>query len=144
MVQLTPTSSGLHIGSSAWLLEIGHLKISVMTNASFGPEYRHPKPIQTSLLKNSDCLLLTGFASKTDVAPYDQQIQHFSNTLINCLHQNLNSKVLLPVQPTFILEIIDLLLHKIDDRVQIVFMSEAALPLVEYANINLEYLNPML
>jgi hypothetical protein len=85
MVQITPTSSGLHIGSSAWLLEIGHLKISVMTNASFGPEYRHPKPIQTSLLNKSDCLLLTGFASKADVAPYDQQIQHFSNTLINCL-----------------------------------------------------------
>lgn len=47
MVQLTPTSSGLHIGSSCWFLEVGHLKISVMTNASLGPEYRHPKPIQT-------------------------------------------------------------------------------------------------
>jgi len=78
------------------------------------------------------------------MAPYDQQITHFLNTLINCLHSNLNAKVLIPVQPTFILEIVDLLLHKIDEQVKIVFMSEAALSLIEYANINLEYLNPML
>lgn len=50
----------------------------------------------------------------------------------------------MPVQPHFILEIVDILMHKLDDRVKIVFMSEAALPLIEYANINLEYLNPML
>jgi hypothetical protein len=69
---------------------------------------------------------------------------HFLTTLINCLHSNLNSKVLLPVQPTFMLEIVDLLVHKVDEKVKIIFMSEAAQALVEYANINLEYLNPML
>lgn len=42
------------------------------------------------------------------------------------------------------LEIVDLLVHKVDQRVQIVFMSEAAQALVEYANINLEYLNQTL
>ena len=35
-------------------------------------------------------------------------------------------------------------MHKLDERVKIVFMSEAAQPLIEYANINVEYLNPML
>lgn len=50
----------------------------------------------------------------------------------------------MPVQPHFILEIVDILLHKLDHRVKIVFMSEAAQSLIEYANINLEYLNPML
>jgi len=50
----------------------------------------------------------------------------------------------MPVQPCFILEIVDILLHKLDSRVKIVFMSEAAQSLIEYANINLEYLNPML
>jgi hypothetical protein len=45
------------------------------------------------------------------------------------------------VQPHFILEIVDLLMHKIDERVKIIFMSESAQALVEYANINLEYLN---
>ena len=144
IVQLTPVSSGFQIGASCWNLEVGHLKLAIVTNASIGLDYRHPKPIQTTLLKNCDVLLLSGIAAKTDVAPFDQQITHFLNTLTNCLHSHLNSKVLLPVQPTFILEVIDLLLHKVDDHVQIVFMSESALSLIEYANINLEYLNPML
>jgi len=60
------------------------------------------------------------------------------------LNSNLNSKVLLPCQPTFMLEIVDLLVHKVDEQVKIIFMAEAAQALVEYANINLEYLNPML
>lgn len=64
--------------------------------------------------------------------------------LLSCLHSNLNSKVLLPVSPTFMLEIVDLLVHKVDERVKIIFMAESAQQLVEYANINLEYLNPML
>lgn len=50
----------------------------------------------------------------------------------------------MPVQPYFILEIVDILLHKLDQRIKIVFMSESANSLIEYANINLEYLNPML
>ena len=50
----------------------------------------------------------------------------------------------MPVAPQFVLEIVDLLLHKLDPRVKIIFMSEAATALIEYANINLEYLNPML
>ena len=69
---------------------------------------------------------------------------NFLTELLNCLHSNLNSKVLLPVSPTFILEIVDLLVHKVDERVKIIFMAESAQQLVEYANINLEYLNPML
>jgi hypothetical protein len=36
----------------------------------------------------------------------------------------MNAKVLLPINPEFILEIVDLLLHKTGDR--IVFISEAA------------------
>lgn len=35
-------------------------------------------------------------------------------------------------------------MHKLSDQVKIIFMSESATPLIEYANINLEYLNPML
>ena len=50
----------------------------------------------------------------------------------------------MPMHPVFILEIVDLLLHKIDDRVKIIFISDSAKSLIEYANINLEYLNPKL
>ena len=72
VVKLTPVSSGYQIGASCWGLEVGHLKLSIVTNASIGLDYRHPKPLQTSLLKNCDCLLLSGIAAKSDSAPYDQ------------------------------------------------------------------------
>ena len=35
-------------------------------------------------------------------------------------------------------------MHKVDEQVKIVFMAEAAQALIEYASINMEYLNPML
>lgn len=60
------------------------------------------------------------------------------------LNSGLNSKVLLPVQPTFLLEIVDLLLHKLNDRVSIVVISDSAHSVVQYSNINLEYLNTKL
>ena len=50
--------------------------------------------------------------------------------------------MLLPVQPHFILDIVDLLLHKTEDK--IVFISEAATHVIQYANINVEYLSEML
>ena len=96
------------------------------------------------MLTNTDVLLLSSIASKADQAPYFQQMSHFLTTLLQCLHSNFNAKVLLPVQTTFMLEIVDLLVHKVDEKVKIVFLSESAQQLVEYANINLEYLNPML
>ena len=87
---------------------------------------------------------MSGFATKADALPYYQQMTNFLNTLLQCLQSNVNSKVLLPCSPTFMLEIVDLLVHKVDERAKIIFLSDAAQALVEYANINLEYLNPIL
>jgi hypothetical protein len=67
---LTPVSSGYHIGSSCWLMEIAHLRISIITNASIGVDYRHPKKFAHEILSNCDVLLLSGLASKPDTAPY--------------------------------------------------------------------------
>ena len=50
----------------------------------------------------------------------------------------------MPIATPFLLEICDLLAHKIDDRVRLVFMGESAVALIEYSNINLEYLTPRL
>lgn len=60
------------------------------------------------------------------------------------LNSSFNAKVLMPVQPTFLLELVDLLLHKLNDQVQIVVISHSAHSVVQYANINLEYLNQKL
>jgi Cft2 family RNA processing exonuclease len=45
ILQMTPVSSGFHIGASCWNVEVGHLKLAIVTNASIGLDYRHPKPI---------------------------------------------------------------------------------------------------
>jgi hypothetical protein len=137
-------SSGFHIGSSCWRLQIAHLSLSVVTNASVGADYRHPKKFASDSLEGADLLLMSGFATKADALPYYQQMTNFLNTLLQCLQSNVNSKVLLPCSPTFMLEIVDLLVHKVDERAKIIFLSDAAQALVEYANINLEYLNPIL
>lgn len=76
--------------------------------------------------------------------PYDKQISHLFETLQHCLQTNLNAKVLMPVSAPFLLEICDLLAHKIDERIRLVFMGESAQAMIEYANINLEYLTPRL
>ena len=55
-----------------------------------------------------------------------------------------NAKVLLPCQPFFFLELVDFLCEKIARDVKIIVISEAAKSVVEYANINLEYLNTKL
>jgi len=129
MVQLTPVSSGFHIGASNWVLEVAQLKLSVITNLSSnlsGVNYRHPMPFNGAPLANADCLLLTSVVLSPERPPFDTQIHNLLNKLNQCLHSNLNAKVLMPVQPHFILEIMDILLHKLDERVKIIYMSEAA------------------
>jgi hypothetical protein len=120
------------------------MKFSVITNLSVGLDFRHPKKFSGESLQNADMLLMTGFASQSPTLPYFQQYTQFLNTLLTCLSSSLNAKVLLPCQPTFLIEILDLLVHKVDEQVKIVFMAEAAQALIEYASINMEYLNPML
>lgn len=70
LIQLTPVSSGYHIGSSCWRLQIAHLNVSVVTNASIGVDYRHPKKFAADSLDNADLLLMSGFATKADTVPY--------------------------------------------------------------------------
>lgn len=47
----------------------------------------------------------------------------------------------MPIQPFFLLELVDLLLHRLSELVKIVVISPSAKSVIQYANINLEYLN---
>ncbi len=69
----TPVSSGYHIGASCWLLEIAHLRLSVVTNVSLGLDYRHPMPFQSNQLLNTDCMLLSSVAVE-NLPMFDDQI----------------------------------------------------------------------
>ena len=120
------------------------MKMVLLTNASVDVPYRHPMPFSDRLTKDADCMFISSVVLQPKRPSFDSQISCLLDKMVHCLQSNFNSKVLMPVQPCFILEIVDILLHKLDSRVKIVFMSEAAQSLIEYANINLEYLNPML
>ena len=115
-----------------------------MTNASFGVDYRHPIPFNGAQLKNADCLLMSSVVLKASRPSFDSQIKHLLDKLIQFLDESINAKVLMPMQPYFVLEIVDVLLYKLDEQVKIVFMSDSAFPLIEYSNINLGYLNSLL
>ena len=115
LVSFTPVSSGFHIGSSNWSVEIGQMKFAVMTNASFGVDYRHPMPFNGAHLKNADCLVMSSVVLQASRPSFDFQIKNLLDKLMQSLDSSLNAKVLMPVQPYFVLEIVDLLLHKLYD-----------------------------
>ena len=58
LVSLTPVSSGFHIGSSNWCVEVAQMKLALITNASLGVEYRHPMPFNGSMLRHADCMFI--------------------------------------------------------------------------------------
>jgi hypothetical protein len=126
LLSLTPVSSGFHIGSSNWCVEVAQMKLAMITNASFGVDYRHPMPFNGSLLRNAQCMFINSVVLNDKRPKFDEQISFLLDKLINCLQSSMNSKVIMPIQPQFILEIIDILLHKLDQSVKIIFMSDSA------------------
>lgn len=126
LVSVTALSSGYHIGSSNWLMKIGAYTIGLLRNSSEETEYRHPTALNTTQLQDLDVLIVGSVARapEVDSKSLTSQINQFYDRLTSCLMNNPHAKVLLPVNAQFILEIVDLLLHKTSDR--IVFISDAA------------------
>jgi len=126
LVSVTALSSGYHIGSSNWLMKIGAYTIGLLRNSSEETEYRHPTALNTTQLQDLDVLIVGSVARapEFDNKSLTSQINQFYDRLTSCLMNNPHAKVLLPVNAHFILEIVDLLLHKTSDR--IVFISDAA------------------
>ncbi|CDW78963.1 integrator complex subunit 9-like [Stylonychia lemnae] len=145
LIKMTPLSSGLHLGSCNWLLEIGQHRVGILSNSSEEGDFRYPLYFNVEdLFKNLDVLIVGSILKQqNDQLFFWQQSKLFYEKLNNCLNSSLNAKVLLPVQPTFILEIIDILIHKLTN-VRIIFISESADQIMQYANISVEYLNQKL
>jgi len=77
-------------------------------------------------------------------APFSKQIQHFSEKLTGALNNSLQAKILIPSDSFLLLELADFLIHKLDDRVKIRYFSESVKQVMEFANINVDFLNPKL
>eukprot|EP00347_Sterkiella_histriomuscorum_P005551 403356179 len=144
LIKITPLSSGMHIGSCNWILNVGQQKIGLLSNSSEEGDFRYPLYFNAEALQDLD-LLLVGSVVKQNAeqSNFWQQSKSFYEKLNMCLSQSPNSKVILPVQSPFILEIVDLLIHKIT-HARIIFISESANQLIQYSNINVEYLNQKL
>jgi integrator complex subunit 9 len=62
MLSLTAVSSGFHIGSSNWLVQVGTHKIGILRNSSEESEFRHPLALNTEPFQNLDVLIVGNIA----------------------------------------------------------------------------------
>jgi hypothetical protein len=143
-MQISPVSSGVHIGSSNWTISVkgedNMARYGVITNICLEGEYRYPKNADPLPFFNVDCLLLSSSvvdelavrknleqtksiiasqdksAGKVEtMVSYTSQILELIDKLNTLLNSSSNAKVLMPITPQFLLELVDLLLHKISD-----------------------------
>ena len=104
LVSLTPISSGLHIGSSNWQVEVAQMNFAIITNiGSLSVKYRHPMPFSSGngagSLSKADVMLISSVVLDANRPTFDSQIENLLSKLRSCLDSSLNSKVLMPVQP---------------------------------------------
>jgi hypothetical protein len=76
LVQLTPISSGLHIGSSNWQVEVAQMNFAIFTNmGSLSVKYRHPMPFSpgngAGSLSNADVMLVSSMVLDTNRPTFD-------------------------------------------------------------------------
>ncbi|KAG7255340.1 hypothetical protein CRUP_010145 [Coryphaenoides rupestris] len=77
-VQVSPLSSGYSLGSSNWIIQSHHEKVSYMSGSSLLTT--HPQPMDQSSLKNSDILILTGLTQMPTANP-DGMLGEFCSNL---------------------------------------------------------------
>jgi Cft2 family RNA processing exonuclease len=95
-IKLTPVSSGLHIGSCNWSIELGCHKIGIIGKSSEEGDFRHPSYLSTEHLKDLDLMLVSTIARNSTTLNFNNQLKHFFDKLHNCLTSSPNSKVLIP------------------------------------------------
>eukprot|EP00064_Thunnus_orientalis_P017968 superscaffoldBa00003976_g18054 len=77
-VQVSPLSSGYSLGSSNWIIQSHHEKVSYVSGSSLLTT--HPQPMDQSSLKNSDILILTGLTQMPTANP-DGMLGEFCSNL---------------------------------------------------------------
>ncbi|KAE8287137.1 Integrator complex subunit 9 [Larimichthys crocea] len=77
-VQISPLSSGYSLGSSNWIIQSHHEKVSYVSGSSLLTT--HPQPMDQSSLKNSDVLILTGLTQMPTANP-DGMLGEFCSNL---------------------------------------------------------------
>lgn len=140
ILKLTALSSGFCVGSCNWVIESDYEKVSYVSCSSTFTT--HPLPMDQSLLKSSDALILTGVTEAPTANP-DAMLGDFCNNLATTLKNGGN--VLVPCWPSGVLyDLFECLYSYMDNAsltsIPIYFISPVADSSLAYSNIFAEWL----
>uniref|UniRef100_A0A3P8WQI5 Integrator complex subunit 9 n=1 Tax=Cynoglossus semilaevis TaxID=244447 RepID=A0A3P8WQI5_CYNSE len=139
-VQVSPLSSGYSLGSSNWLIQSHHEKVSYVSGSSLLTT--HPQPMDQSSLKNSDVLILTGLTQMPMANP-DGMLGDFCNNLAMTIRAGGN--VLVPCYSSGVIyDLLECLYQFIDNAnlgtTPFYFISPVANSSLEFSQIFAEWL----
>ncbi|KAJ1158080.1 hypothetical protein NDU88_010774 [Pleurodeles waltl] len=139
-VQITPLSSGYALGSSNWIIQSHHEKVSYVSGSSLLTT--HPQPMDQTSLKNSDVLILTGLTQIPTANP-DGMVGEFCSNLATTVRNGGN--VLVPCFPSGVIyDLLECLYQYIDSaglsNVPFYFISPVANSSLEFSQIFAEWL----
>uniref|UniRef100_A0A8C2WX85 Integrator complex subunit 9 n=1 Tax=Cyclopterus lumpus TaxID=8103 RepID=A0A8C2WX85_CYCLU len=139
-VQVSPLSSGYSLGSSNWIIQSHHEKVSYVSGSSLLTT--HPQPMDQSSLKNSDVLILTGLTQMPTANP-DGMLGEFCSNLAMTIRAGGN--VLVPCYPSGVIyDLLECLYQFIESAnlgtTPFYFISPVANSSLEFSQIFAEWL----
>ncbi|KAK5880423.1 hypothetical protein CesoFtcFv8_023453 [Champsocephalus esox] len=139
-VQVSPLSSGYSLGSSNWIIQSHHEKVSYVSGSSLLTT--HPQPMDQSSLKNSDVLILTGLTQMPTANP-DGMLGEFCSNLAMTIRAGGN--VLVPCYSSGVIyDLLECLYQFIDSAnlgtTPFYFISPVANSSLEFSQIFAEWL----
>lgn len=140
VVLVTPLSSGYALGSSNWIIQSHHEKVSYMSGSSLLTT--HPQAMDQAALKNSDVLIVTGLTQIPTANP-DGMVGEFCSNLAMTIRNGGN--VLVPCYPSGVIyDLLECLYQYIDSaglsNVPLYFISPVANSSLEFSQIFAEWL----
>lgn len=141
LIQVTPVSSGLSIGSTNWILQTDFHKISYLSSSSLYAT--HAKPMNQQLLKDADVCIMNSL-TETHTANPDAMLREFCSNLALTLKNGGN--VLVPCLPSGVVyDLFEYVCTFMDGSglslIPVYFVSPSAHSSLEHANIYAEWLN---
>ncbi|XP_055376990.1 integrator complex subunit 9 [Condylostylus longicornis] len=140
-LQVTPVSSGYCLGSSNWVLSTGHEKICYVSGSS--TLTTHPRPINQTVLKHADVVILTGLTQAPHVNPDTMLGELCMNVAVTLRN---NGSVLIPCYPSGVVyDLFECLSTNLDNagltNIPMFFISPVADSSLAYSNILAEWLS---
>ena len=123
---------------------MGQTRVGLMSLSSTDTKYRYPMALRKGdIMADLDALIILPGAVCTDPSRpvVDVQRKNLLDKIFEAVKISPDSKVLLPSDPFLLLELSDILTFKIDDRIRLQYFSSSIQAILEYANINVNYLN---